>query len=110
MREREREREAALRRERLRAIHAPTNEADAEAEVRIERLQRSRTARFRQLRERAGLAGDGLAATMGEEDLSFLQELSMLVDRRHTDRDPPSRVHGEVGVQGVGWSHDGRYL
>ena len=106
--ERERERELALRRERLRAIHATSNETEAEA--RIERLQRLRASRYRQFRERTGLGLGELAASMGEEDLAFLQELSHLVEQGHTDREPHSRINGEVGVQGVGWSHDGRYL
>ena len=116
MREREREREAAFRRERIRAIHAATNEADAAAEGSeaqsraIERLQRLRSARYRHLQERASFGSRDITANMGEEDLSFLHELSSLVDQGYTDRDPPSRINGEVGVQGVGWSRDGRYL
>ena len=109
IREREREREAALRRERLRALHAANNEVEAdEIPSRSERLQRLRSARFRQLRERAGMSSDTLS--MGEEDLAFLQELSTLVDQNLAERDPSTRVNGEVGVQGVGWSRDGRHL
>ena len=111
IREREREREAAQRRERLRAMHAANNEVEADVEIpsRSERLQRLRTARFRQLRERAGISSDNMSM-MGEEDVAFLQELSTLVDQNLAERDPSTRINGEVGVQGVGWSRDGRHL
>ena len=113
MREREREREMIVRLGRLRAMQHASNSLDGDTDAlsRIERLQQLRSSRFRQLRERAGSLGDGLGASMGEDDLAFLQELSRIVERGQLLPESPSRLaSGEVGVQGVGFSVDGRYL
>ena len=111
--QRERDRETAIRRERLRALHAASNEsyAESDAQSRIDRLNRLRGQRLHQLSRRTGQNNiDSLHAGLAEEDYSFLQDLSTLVEQHFLERDPPSRINGEVGVQGVGFSHDGRYL
>lgn len=113
IREREREREMIVRLGRLRAMQHASNTLDGESDAlsRIERLQQLRSSRFRQLRERAGSLGEGLGASMGEDDLAFLQEMSRIVERGQLLPETPSRMaNGEVGVQGVGFSVNGQYL
>ena len=105
IRERERERDATIRRERIRAVHAANSRAEAETGL-PESLLRLRSQRFRQSRE--GADGDNLVVE--RDDVQFLQELSTLVEQNLADREPSTRVNGEVGVQGVGWSRDGRHL
>jgi hypothetical protein len=112
LREMGREREMASRRERLRAIqHAASGlqeDSGSLTGVEVDRLAAQR-ARFRQIRERAVFSSEASVDIIGA-DMAFLAEMDAIINAGDREPDMPSRLHGEIGVQGVGWSVDGRWL
>ena len=70
--------------------------------------------RINELRERAGQLGVGNIGPAGTPDLSFLEEANDIVLGRETisraRTTQRTSSDGEISIQGIGWSWDGRYL
>lgn len=71
--------------------------------------------RINELRERAGQLGVGNIGAIGTPDLSFLDDVTndIVLGRETISRARAAQrfsSDGEVSIQGIGWSWDGRYL